>query len=326
MVESSWALLALIEVIIASLVTYITTPFLIRILKANGVTGIDVHKIERPVRTEMCGLGAVFGFTIAYLTLTLLNGPTLKALAVVAVILFTSVIGVVDDLRGMRQRHKVILLLVAALPLAFAVQDRNSLTLPFIEPIFVGILYPALLVPVGISTASNLTNMLAGFNGLEAGIGSIALGSVAIVSLILGRWESFWIVLPMAIAFGTFLFYNWYPAKAFPGDAGTLVIGTTLGCAVIVGELEIFGIWVLIPHISDFLLKILGAQGRHFEQRNTFGDTQITSDGILHPPSYLALSHFLMNLIPMTEPQLVKALLTCEFFFASSAIAVSVWW
>lgn len=326
MADSSWVLLALIGVTIAFLVTYITTPFFIRVLKANGVTGIDVHKTEQPVRAEMCGLGAVLGFMIAFLTLSIIIGPTLKTVAVVSVILLTSVIGIFDDLRGMRQRHKVILLLIAALPLVFAVRDQSSLTLPFIGSISVGIVYPLILVPVGISTASNLTNMLAGFNGLEAGVGSIALGGVALVSLMLQRWESFWIALPMAVAFGTFLFFNWYPAEAFPGDAGTLVIGSTLACAVIVGELEIFGVWMLIPHITDFLLKILGARGRHFEQRNVFGDTQVTSDGVLRPPSYLALSHLLMNMVPMTEPKLVKALLACECFFISSAIAISFWW
>ena len=69
MADSSWVLLALVEVVIAFLVTYITTPVLIRILKRNSITGIDVHKIERPVKAEMCGLGAVLGFTIAFLTL-----------------------------------------------------------------------------------------------------------------------------------------------------------------------------------------------------------------------------------------------------------------
>jgi UDP-N-acetylglucosamine--dolichyl-phosphate N-acetylglucosaminephosphotransferase len=168
--------------------------------------------------------------------------------------------------------------------------------------------------------------MLAGFNGLEAGVGSLALGGVAVVSLMFGRWESFWISLPMAVALGTFLFFNWYPAEAFPGDAGTLVIGSTLACAVIVGQLEIFGVWMLTPHITDFLLKILGARGQHFEQRNVFGDTQVTSEGVLCPPSYLALSHLLMNLVPMTEPKLVKALVICECYFVVTAIAISIWW
>ncbi|UCH02200.1 MAG: hypothetical protein JSV20_10455 [Candidatus Bathyarchaeota archaeon] len=48
-------LAAVVMAIISFIITYIATPFLIQFFIQRGITGIDVHKIERPVRAEMCG-------------------------------------------------------------------------------------------------------------------------------------------------------------------------------------------------------------------------------------------------------------------------------
>jgi UDP-N-acetylglucosamine--dolichyl-phosphate N-acetylglucosaminephosphotransferase len=183
-----------------------------------------------------------------------------------------------------------------------------------------------MLIPIGVSAAGNLTNMLAGFNGLEAGMGSVALGALATAALITGEMQSVLIAVPMVAALLAFLLYNWYPAKGFPGNAGTLVIGTTIACTVILGRIEIIGVCVLLPHIIDFLMKLLGVIGKSkpFSQRAVYGDTKVCPDGILHPPQYLAFTHLIMKIHPITEKKLVTILIMCEVLFGVIAILLSV--
>jgi UDP-N-acetylglucosamine--dolichyl-phosphate N-acetylglucosaminephosphotransferase len=249
--------------------------------------------------------------------------------AAVLVIGLTALIGIYDDLRGVRQKYKVLLLFLATTPLAWALADANihSIYIPYLEEWVVPwAFFPFMLVPIGVSAAGNLTNMLAGFNGVEAGMGSVALGAVAIAALITGNTLSLLIAVPMFAALIAFLFYNWYPAKGFPGNAGTLVIGSTLACTVIIGRIEIIGVCVLLPHIIDFLMKLLGVIGKSkpFGQRALYGDTTVCPNGVLHPPPYKALSHLLMKIRPMTEKRLVMSLIMCEVFFGVIAILLSI--
>ncbi|UCH02201.1 MAG: hypothetical protein JSV20_10460 [Candidatus Bathyarchaeota archaeon] len=247
--------------------------------------------------------------------------------ASVLVIGLTALIGIYDDLRGVRQKYKVLLLLLAATPLAWVFRNYSQLNILFFKPLAIPFsLLPFALVPIGVSAAGNLTNMLAGFNGLEAGMGSVALGALAIVALITGDTQSLLIDIPMVAALLAFLVYNWYPAEGFPGNAGTLVIGTTIACTVIVGRIEIIGICVLLPHIIDFLMKLLGVIGKSkpFNQRAVYGDTRVCSDGILHPPQYMAFTHLIMKIRPITEKKLVTILIMCEVLFGVIAILLSV--
>ncbi len=315
-----------LEASAASLTTYLITPPIISFLKKNGITGIDVHKIEKPVRAAMGGLGAVIGGTLAIILVSYLLSPNYLIQATAATILLTATVGIYDDLRFLRQRHKTFLLMLAAIPLAWALRNNTQLYIPLLGFINVGYLYPLLLVPAGISGAGNLTNMLAGFNGLETGLGIVALGTITLSAIMLNRFDCVLIALPMTAALCTFLIYNWYPAKTFPGNVGTLVIGSCLACAVIVGQIEVIGIIVMIPHIIDFIMKFLSprGKGKRFQQRVIYGDTTVSSDGILHPPAYMAFTNVLMSARPMTESRLVETLILLEAIVGLVAIAFTV--
>jgi len=73
------------------------------------------------------------------------------------------------------------------------------------------------------ATSSNLTSRLAGFNGLEAGMGTMTCFALGIPCIILGRWGAALLAFLLSTAFIAFLKYNWYHAKVFPGDTGTLI-------------------------------------------------------------------------------------------------------
>jgi len=107
--------------------------------------------------------------------------------------------------------------------------------IPFVGLIDFGIFYSLVLVPLGITGAANAVNMLAGFNGLEVGMGMVAIGTLAIIAYLNGITTSLVILMAALGALVAALYYNWYPAKILVGDVGTLTIGAVVASAVIVG-------------------------------------------------------------------------------------------
>jgi UDP-N-acetylglucosamine--dolichyl-phosphate N-acetylglucosaminephosphotransferase len=182
-----------------------------------------------------------------------LNVSTL--LAVLAVSLIAALIGLIDDLLSLGQTTKAFLPFLAALPLAAIRAGVTEMVIPLYGPIDVGWAYPLILVPIGVTVAANASNMLAGFNGLELGIGIVQMGSLAILAGVLGEAGALLILLAGLGALLGALRFNWFPARVFIGDVGTLTIGTIIASAVIVGNFEVAGVVVFLPHTVDFILK-----------------------------------------------------------------------
>src|SRR5207237_447238 len=98
---------------------------------------------------------------------------------------------------------------------------RSIVGLPFVGQIDLGIIYSLLLVPLAIIGTSTTFNFLAGFNGLEAGQGIIILSALGVLAFFTG---SHWLTLVafcMVASLLAFLFFNFSPAKVFPGDVLT---------------------------------------------------------------------------------------------------------
>ena len=251
-------------VLVASfLVSFVTVPVLIPRLRRAGIVGRDMHKPGQPEIPEMGGLALVAGFgagillAIAMETFwpNLLSIDLTVLLAVLCTVLLTTMIGILDDLMGMRQWVKALLPLVAALPLVAVRAGVSTMRIPFVGTVDFGPFYALILVPIGVTGAANAVNMLAGFNGLEVGMGLVAMGSLAVIAASLGATTSLILLLAGIGALLGVLYFNWYPAKVFVGDVGTLSIGAIIAAAVIVGNFETAGIIMFVPYVIDLLFK-----------------------------------------------------------------------
>ena len=251
--------------------TYVTIPWIIpRLLKA-GISGKDMNKSGQKIMPEMGGFAIVGGFVVGVLlaialtTFHFVSAPMNLTfiLACLSTVLLTALIGVIDDLLKIDQKVKAILPVFAALPLVAIKAGVNSMELPFLGVVDFGILYPLLLIPIAITGASNATNMLAGFNGLEAGLGVVMCATIGFVGYRLGQVDVMVIAFAMLGALLAFLRYNWYPARIFIGDVGTLSIGAVVASAVIIGNIEKIGIILIAPFFLELFLK---ARGRFKEQ------------------------------------------------------------
>ena len=93
-----------------------------------------------------------------------------------------------------------------------------------------------------------------------------------------------------------FWFFNFYPARAFEGNIGSMFFGSAIGCFIVIQNYWWFGFFILIPHIMNFFLwiiwlylmkknpeKYLEKDGNH----KKFADLQ--EDNTIKVPNYLTL-------------------------------------
>ncbi|MBN2518234.1 MAG: hypothetical protein JXB14_05280 [Candidatus Altiarchaeota archaeon] len=325
--------LLLLVLVVSFAVTFVSTPVLIRKFRDAGIVGRDVHKHYGPKIPEMGGLaivaGMVAGVMLAIMFATLsgsgLINPDhalkfdnlMEVFAAVTTILIIAIIGMFDDLVRIRQSIKAILPVFAAIPLIAVSAGHPYITLPFFGALYLPLIYPLFLIPFGVTVASNVTNMLAGFNGLEAGMGLVACSSLAIIAWDLNRPDALVLMLAMVGALLAFLFFNWYPARIFPGDVGTLSIGAAIAAAVIIGNFESVGLVITIPYFVDLIFKVKNRFPKEIELTRLVGDKLVCRE-------IVGLPSLLMNVFNgIREKQLVIILVATEAFFG--IIAVLIW-
>jgi len=308
--------LSSVAAIIAFTITFLSTRPFIDKFRIVGIVSLDVHKLDKPRIPDMGGITIVIGFLIGLISVLMLS-PHPKMtdiLASIVTIFLMALVGIVDDLTELTKNVKPLLAAFAAAPLIIIRVGYSSITLPFIGMVDVGLFYWYLVVPIGVTAAANGFNSLAGFNGLEAGLGAVIGFFLTLEALILGVGET---ALIMAALFGAclaFLYYNRYPAKIFPGDTGTLTIGAIIASACIIGRMEWIGVTTFIPHIVNY--AFIFATSRRLTSSSEFKPTQVMEDGTLAPsPSMrhrITLADVILSLRRMREPELVKLLLAFE--------------
>jgi UDP-N-acetylglucosamine--dolichyl-phosphate N-acetylglucosaminephosphotransferase len=296
---------------------FIATPRTMRKLQGAGITGHDVHKEGDPPIPEMGGLAVFLAFNVgAFTVLGFGDVPRPGELLVLASLVVGAggvITGVLDDLIVLRQRFKAFIPFAFAAPLALYVEDF-VVSFPLLGAVDFGWVYPIVLVPLGVASASNGFNMLEGFNGLGAGLGIVLAAAVSVLVLVEGQMAALALTFPLIGALGGFLWFNVYPSQVFPGDTMTLFTGAVLGSAIVVGQVELWGGLLLVPHVVEFFLK--AARGFEVE---TFA-TGIREGRLHHVGPVGSLTHVAMKRLTPTEPQLVAAFWGAELAYAGLVV------
>lgn len=252
-----------IILLISFLASFVLFPAMIIRLKKAGIVGKNMNSEKQEEVAEMGGLVMVAGFGAGIFTVIAVKTffdifpsvDLISILVALSTILIVVLIGIFDDLVSMPQQVKAFMPLLAALPLIVIKEGSTFIRLPFWGNVNFGLLYTLVIIPLEVTIAANAVNMLAGFNGLEVGMGIIAVGSLAIIAYLLGKITVLVILLAALGALLAALYFNWFPAKILVGDVGTLSIGAIIAAVVIMGNFEIAGVILLIPYIIDFLIK-----------------------------------------------------------------------
>lgn len=302
--------IAIICGLLSFFVTHLSMPLIIKKLEKADIVGKDIHKSWKPIVAEMGGFGILFGFTIGMFSGIYMHDILALPLCIVLiVILLVGIIGIVDDLLALSSKEKFFLLFLAGIPLIWA------------APPNVGILY-LIIIPIALSIGANLTNMLAGLNGIESGLGVISMTSLTIACIILGKYDVTIISMSMLGALISFLYFNRYPAKIFPGDTGTLIIGAAIVSIAFIGRVKLIALIVLMPNIIDAALKFYSAGVMNRQQQKP---TQLNDEGKLVRPEtgFKSLIRLILRK-PIAEKDAVKIIWGIGIIFGILGIAVAL--
>ena len=318
-------LLAILSIVFSFFVTLLLTKLWIRAAKRFGLTGKDMNKINGKDIAEAGGIAVLFGtlagiFTYVFFKTFFLRTEThvMLMFAVISSFLLAAFLGFIDDIlgwkRGLRWWQKPLLTLPAALPLMVLNAGHATMDLPIIGKISVSILYPLMFVPIGVVGAANGFNILAGMNGLEAGMGIIILSALGFGAFYTGfPWLSLVAFCAVAALFAFFLF-NRCPAKVFPGDSLTYGIGALIAIIAILGDLEKLALILFIPYFIEIILK-----ARHNGKIESFGMPQ--PNGTLKVEKIGSLTHVFVKLFK-TERATVRGLFGLELLLAVIATLI----
>ncbi len=305
-------------------VTFIIIPVYIKKAKENGISGIDKYKVEKKEVAESGGITILTGYIIAlFLFVYFFPQFYLETFVVATSILLITMIGLIDDFFDISWRTKSLLPIFAAPPLIVITAGVTSMYIPFIGLFDFGIIYTFLFIPLAITGAANAVNMVAGYNGLETGLGIIMVSTLAVIGYITGNTIVLILSLPFLFTLLAFFCYNRYPAKIFPGDSGTFLIGITIAAIVIIGNLELVGTILFIPYFFNLILFILAYIHRgHKNMKNEkFG--KVNEDGYLRVPHKYFLPWFVASFSDkMTEQRATNILFATELVFAVICISL----
>ncbi|MHB8126419.1 MAG: MraY family glycosyltransferase [Desulfitobacteriaceae bacterium] len=182
------------------------------------------------------------------------------------------IVGIWDDIKGVRPLFKFFGQLVAAVVLVFF-GFSFTMSFPFLNTIPLGavggVVVGAVLAVFWVVSLVNTVNISDGLDGLAAGI---CFGAALLLFWSAHRINevpSAHLTLALAGAALGFLFYNFHPAHVFMGDSGSMFLGYVIGGISIMGLLKtatvlglVFPLLVLGMPLTDLIFAIIRRKWR----------------------------------------------------------------
>lgn len=332
----------LIPAIFAFVSTVIAIMFLMPYMLGAGVNAVDMNKRHKPTLPSGMGTALSFGFSIGVLvyifgsSFKLYNSLASETYLFAAVIslLLIALVGFIDDINvkaeaqkatgmmntrvGLKQWQKPLLTFLGAIPLIAINAGVSIIRLPFIGPVALGLFYPLIIIPLAVIFAANAFNLLGGFNGISTATGLVVSFALLIYSLLYGTYTGALISVVLVATLIGFAFFDGYPAKIIPGDSFTYALGAGFVVAMILGNMESFGIIVFMPWIIEFILHVKG----RFDITDLGKRRQ---DGTFAPPygkKIYSWTHVIMNIKPMKEWEVTLYMTLITLVFAILAFGM----
>jgi len=308
-------MLFLLAALTAYSVGFLVTPILISILQKMKIGDLPGgRKIHKKFIPSMGGIGFVLAAFVA-LTIWGWQFPLPDIRYLIGAISIMFFVGLRDDMVELKATHKLLGQLVAVI-LVVVLSDIRIKDLHG----FLGIEELNLFVSYGFS-AFVLLALTNAFNLID-GLDGLAGTSASLVLAVLGVWftaqglESY-ALLSFVFLGGVlaFLFFNWYPAKIFMGDTGSLTLGFVLGALIIAfmennAALSDGAAWKFEPVFSAgiaLMIFPLYDMARVFTRRIMRGQGPMT-------PDKSHVHHFLLRM-GLKHSQVTLILLGVQVFF-----------
>ena len=224
----------------AAAIALLLTPITARLAPLIGAVD-DPQASDRP-RVHSRPLPRIGGLAIVAAILVpaaLLIRPDGPYLGILIGTLLVAVLGLVDDVWGVRPSLKLLgVTAVALIPVAAYDVTFEHVTLPLVGDHALPAALAYALTMLWIVLLTNLVNLIDGMDALAAGIVSIAAFSFAVLAVSFGRMSAAALAAIVCGATLAFLYHNYHPAKIIMGDSGALALGFLLATVAVQGVLK----------------------------------------------------------------------------------------
>lgn len=258
----------LVSMGLALALTPLVKKFAIRI---GAMDTPNARKVHTRIMPRLGGLGIFLAFviTVAALPLFVSAWFTTRDMSFVSAFLVGGsiivLIGALDDRFELSAKVKLLGQIVGASVVVFGFNIRvDFVNIPFQDA------YSSLetwvsipLTILWIVGVTNAINLIDGLDGLVAGVSGIAIGTIAVMSFLMGNTMIALMCLVLLGGIIGFLFFNFHPAKIFMGDTGSLFLGFSLAMLSMLGFKQIAVVSFITPLIiigvplSDTLFAII---------------------------------------------------------------------
>lgn len=247
---------------IAFIIVFLITPNIRYFaLKFYVIDKVGQRKIHKKIVTKLGGLAIYLGFLGGLFCIVIFDPGffTIHYSAILGLLIGATlvlILGIYDDFQGSSALLKFTVQIIIALLLVRSGFLLRGIMLPGLINIEFGIFSRPITLfwVVGIINAVNLMD---GLDGLAAGVIGIIASFIFIFGLILKENFIMYVSLALAGACFALLKYNFYPAKIFMGDTGSLFLGLIVACLGIYQPSAHLNNPYFIPTVIVFLLPIL---------------------------------------------------------------------
>ena len=250
-----------IAFILAFVVTFVSTPYTIKIAKKIGA--VDVPKDERRAHKRAIpkfgGPAVILGFLVStiYLLVVLSVEHSIdlfgvqeywkKLLGFLMGILVISAFCIVDDIKDIKPITKLTGQIIGAIFVIASGIRFEGVSLPFFNYPEINEITSIIITLAWIVIVTNAINLIDGLDGLSSGISVISAVSLLIIFVLNGSsLISIVLITALAGALVGFLPFNFTPAKTFLGDTGSNFLGFSLSVISILGSAKTYTAAVIV--------------------------------------------------------------------------------
>ena len=225
--------------LIAALVTFVSTPFVVKLAtRMNWVVEPDERRVHKVPTPDVGGIAMFMGFVVALAIAWKMgrfspvfnNNSEPLGVLLAAVVIFAT--GLVDDIREISSPAKVTGTVIAGLVLVYFGATMFYFRVPFLDVFVLSNDWIPLITILWLMGMSQAVNLIDGLDGLAAGIVAIAAASFFLYSrrlddlgaLAQPNMGPLIAIIALGVCLG-FLPHNFNPAKIFMGDSGALFLG-----------------------------------------------------------------------------------------------------
>ena len=177
-----------------------------------------IHKVATP---KLGGVGIFLAFLVGYM---FFGEQSVKMNSILIGSFIVILTGIIDDIKPIRARHKMLGHIIAACVITF----YGGILLENISAFGIEInfgIFSYLITILFLIACTNIINLIDGLDGLSGGICSIFYMTIIVIAFYQGRYGSLVLTLTLIMLGSTlgFLLHNFHPAKIFAGDCATFM-------------------------------------------------------------------------------------------------------